>query len=882
MAQQADAPLVIHLDQLDSPQQFQTVHRKALQRLVEQVDAGLQRHRQQASTGTACCTDSQPWLESLQPLDQGHTSFIDGTRGAGKTTFLRAACRALCKELQTGADLSLPAVAQSTLCFLGLMDPSRVETGEKILLNVVRAVQRRVEHCTPCFGERARQDATQQFRATLEKLAAGLSLLRQDHDPLKDVVDAEVFVSLQLERVDEGEHLRRTFHTLLDHACHVLKADALVLAFDDADTSAHKGSEVMECLRKYLNSPRLVVLVAGDMELYAQLARRKMVENVGKEVEGAKPERQTQHHRMLDHLEEQYLLKVFPVQRRHRLVPLGAMPDLSRVLLQWAGADLSWQVEVKGISLEQLANFVLQNGLFVKSPVDLKVYRDYFLKLPIRSVLQVLQRCVAYLEVVRRPSEVKDLPSQGILQIRTVGVDGDPEQLFQREFTDAVRAVSLGGLYARGVDVDAIAGDSMAALCEAVFDLCVSEGDYDTAAYLRPQSTDENKNACFFALSAEVARLCMKRPDRMLRYLLQGPATVSLFGSLQRLPEKFSDIQDKSAWPQARRPSKDEFKSYMAVGRNEDAMNWAWHAAVLTERPLSRSVKIEPENPASAQEFLEAVVRVDVRQDSGADGSASFRSAFVLIALLSELFDSIAEAGLEEIDADWSTDVSSEYRSVVARTLGPPSVSLANWMRLPYGMNAVDRPPVRYPIAICGMVWNWWMAEPKEASDLEPGDWKDKGPVIRKVVQAFRPSAIFVGKFWTRYYFNAQRHVSLSEAWKLIVAGLLVEESAHHLAAFRNPDVANGLRRIGLAFNPPHHFFGEEHDFGEEYDIKSDQPAWSKRIAFAERGECLAALLMTMPWTRLVHEEQLRQGGVPAESSDSIDGDLSSSGSPKG
>lgn len=93
-------------------------------------------------------------------------------------------------------------------------------------------------------------------------------MLKGDHDPLKDV-DPEVFLEAGLERIQHGDGLRSAVHELIDAACRVLCADALVLAFDDADTNAQKGIELMECIRKYLNSPRLVILVAGDMELYS-------------------------------------------------------------------------------------------------------------------------------------------------------------------------------------------------------------------------------------------------------------------------------------------------------------------------------------------------------------------------------------------------------------------------------------------------------------------------------------------------------------------------------------------------------------------------------------------------------------------------------------
>ncbi|NDY92769.1 hypothetical protein [Ideonella livida] len=632
-------------------------------------------------------------------------------------------------------------MAQSTLCFLGLLDPSRVETGEKILLNVVRAVQRRVDDCTPTFGERARQDATQQFRATLEKLYGGLSLLHDKHDPLKDVVDPEVFVSLQLERVDEGEHLRRTFHTLLDHACIVLKADALVLAFDDADTSAHKGTEVMECLRKYLNSPRLVVLVAGDMELYAQLARRKMVENVGKEVEGAKPERQTQHHRMLDHLEEQYLLKVFPVQRRFQLLPLKNVDQTEGpIQLQWPSrtdttADASVQPQT---SLSALLTFTLQHGLLVKDAAELMPYRDYVLSWPIRSILQVLARCTPLLVV-----------ENGQIKLRGPAADAKEVfallQAFQRTFTEAVRYACLGSLYAHGVDVDAIAQDHFPALIKGVVDVVLEQGNLDTGAYLRPTSTSESLNACFFALSAEVARFCMGRPDRAIAYMLMGPGTVSAFQTTQHATS--ATPPEAAAHVRITPPSVDEFKRYMRVGESADPLEWAWLVAPIWGEPAPKltakfsgaALDLQTLQAFSRLLYLHKVVEEPTRSLVLTTNHA----ALAVLALLMTPGQFFAEASLPE-------HVTLHAKGVLVRAKVPHSTYLPHWIG--WSGKSVDWPESSFPVAwklldqVAVSIMNWLAIDPESADR-----------------QTFLCSALWPGKVWATLHFQTEDWAVSSE-----------------------------------------------------------------------------------------------------------------------
>lgn len=822
--------ITIDLDKINAPDLLQTAHAYALERLVEQVSQRITQAKQRAPQRDQ--RNTGVWIDSLRPLDQGHICFIDGTRGAGKTTFLRVACHALCNELSKNAKvLQRPEDFAHTLGFLGLMDPSRVENGEKILLNVVRAVQRRVEAHTPHFGERTAQDAAQQFRATLEKLARGLNLLREKHDPLEDVVDPEVFVSLQLERVDEGERLRSMFHELLEHACQVLSVSALVLAFDDADTSAHKGREVMECLRKYLNSPRLVVLVAGDMELYAQLARRMLVDSVGDKVVGATKERETQHHRMLDHLEEQYLLKVFPANYRFRLQPLGALPNLAEMTVSWTSSDK----KTNSCDFRKFIDVLLQNGLFVKAASDLQIYRDYFLGLPIRSVLQVMARCAPLL-VVPAPGDHEQAgtpaTSCGIGDINGQAAE-DKRQSFQRQFTEAVRNISLGGLYANGINVDAIASDSMAALCEAVFDLCVAEGDYDTAAYLRPQSTDENRNACFFALSAEVARLCMRRPDRMLRYMLQGPATVSLFGASQ----KETKTNTTDVVQRIRAPSVEEFKNYMAVGRNEDTLNWAWHTTPLVDHPRKEK-KLNPD-------FFESLCFTNV-QEGFYTRSFTFISSLAPLAMLERIFNAIVNHKPE----DRPIASTAEVMKTVGRTLGPPTVSMPGWLR-PLGGTGDSPQEINWKANYLMDCFPDWVAL---VGKTKSGSYERKGDLVARVVDGLMPSAVFVGKIWTRYYFNIYRcSGGWVQNWKIFSWALLVEENLHHLAIkdvkLENVSPTIGIQEVGRLI---------EFSLIKDYAKFWNQTDPKKSLPRLEKQSFFAALLLTMPMTKYIREQEAK------------------------
>lgn len=56
--------------------------------------------------------------------------------------------------------------------------------------------------------------------------------------------------------------------------------NALVVLIDDVDMAFDKGFDVLEVVRKYLASPFLIPIVAGDMKLYKEIIETQFMEKV--------------------------------------------------------------------------------------------------------------------------------------------------------------------------------------------------------------------------------------------------------------------------------------------------------------------------------------------------------------------------------------------------------------------------------------------------------------------------------------------------------------------------------------------------------------------------------------------------------------------------
>lgn len=119
----------------------------------------------------------------------------------------------------------------------------------------------------------------EKFREIFKQMAGGLQLFVSKTDNLKDL-DAELFLDYGLDRAADSQRLRRLLHQTINLVCNTYQTHALLVAIDDADTKFSNAIEVLECIRKYLDTPPVGgarhwrhgnVLAAGTKPLPARL-----------------------------------------------------------------------------------------------------------------------------------------------------------------------------------------------------------------------------------------------------------------------------------------------------------------------------------------------------------------------------------------------------------------------------------------------------------------------------------------------------------------------------------------------------------------------------------------------------------------------------------
>ncbi|CAN0617971.1 conserved protein of unknown function [Burkholderia multivorans] len=783
LATAAPSDVLIHLDQKDSAEPRsvgQLVQRKRYQHLREQIIAHLDTLE---TTGSSS--------QGEYPMGSGWTQFLDGTRGAGKSTFLSSVKFAL----ESDADVN------GRMAFIASIDPSRIEQSEIVLLVILQHLRKRVENA---LKERRRPEDDQlreEWRQAFRGVAGGLSMFAKGYHPL-DELDPDLFLDWGLERASDSTSLRAKLHRLFATACRILRVRALMLAFDDADTDSTHAINLLECVRKYLDAPLMMVLVTGDLELYSLLVRQHFAATVAGKREAAlelqrrsvQRDRSAQYLRMIDHLEEQYLLKLFPIHRRTQLQPLWNVMFDANCLT----THPEWVEKARPV--EDVVHGIVRRGLRVKTDSDVNTYAEFLLKQPLRSTLQVMAHCAPHLGD-SSPSASES--TSWSTELTTA-------------LSRALQGLALTSLYKFSVDTDAIAARELPALVQAVFDLSLLDGDIDTALYLRPMSAEPDIKACFAALAAEVPNFCAKQPGMALRYLLRGAGSISLY-SLARAHPGVKDLP----------PSLDlvyQFKSYMGIGRREDSLDWARRATAVIALPYGTNPKARVVLPGvvglnrkarKLEQTARTVVQLAIGETeiqrlpvfalsmvdvTSATSTRTYGSIFTLVGLIEKLLS----AGSGE-----------EARTIFDRAYPPLTVSAPNWSSQG---NAEDLDDAE--AATPAKQENQEKQE-KHGSEFPKQEklWEDISKWRESALQLageITPSAIFLGKVWTRLFFSLQKAAEdlkprskFSDVMEIfascVINAFLVEEAEHHVSATPKPILGsridrNNPRTSALAF----------------------------------------------------------------------------------
>lgn len=309
---------------------------------------------------------------------------ILGGRGSGKTSFLKS----VLKYYHSGKNCENGEIdkndRRNKVKVLSLIDPTMLEDSGHVLVLIVSLIDKEVR--AAC--ERGEFDIhsesfenKRRWQVELKKISCGLAMLEGLGNGFKKEVnwqDDNFVMNKGFQAVSASFDLGRNFHHLVETALDILGKKAFMLAFDDVDVDMRRGWKVLESIRKYITTPKILCLVSGNIKLYSINVRIQQW-NQFKEIHNI--EKESDYSMRVNELEGQYLLKILKIENRVHLDSLQEAIRYTDYHILDAGFD-------KPIR-EKYTTIIHDLGINESSIV--RRFVDYLLSLSLRSQINLLR-----------------------------------------------------------------------------------------------------------------------------------------------------------------------------------------------------------------------------------------------------------------------------------------------------------------------------------------------------------------------------------------------------------------------------------------------------------------------------------------------------------
>lgn len=322
---------------------------------------------------------------------------ISGSRGTGKTTFLLS----LLKKIRTSPNLFYESNKSDRCGILvfDIIDPTLIEEKAHLLVNIISRFQQAV-HKFACsaqspIDEERSIKKLEEWDQIFDKLAEGLPVLDgigTNQLASSDWDDPNYIIREGVRKARAANDLEKNLSEFIEASLAILNKKAVLICFDDIDTDFTKGWPVLEVLRKYLTSPRIITILSGDLELYSAIVRKSQWKNLGIDlVEGESKIALNRYKELVSQLENQYLLKVLRTERRVSLNTL-----LNNRLLKKAHYKIFWR-ENETNHEDEILTFYKRN-LFTRFAISSSTEHEntfrFVANLPIRTQIQLMRALV--------------------------------------------------------------------------------------------------------------------------------------------------------------------------------------------------------------------------------------------------------------------------------------------------------------------------------------------------------------------------------------------------------------------------------------------------------------------------------------------------------
>ncbi len=309
--------------------------------------------------------------ETVWKLRRRHLNLgILGRRGAGKTSFLHSLIRLLDdkdqkdeldyrknyseslvklegegteinSEKRIASEKSKLDEISGKISICGLVEPAMMQKKDNIVSTIFADLNYRAQQCLNkkiCqLGRDVMKEKSDKFRTALAKVIKQLPVTLNINRLEKafNEYDTEGMLEETMQ-FRSGYNLERALWEFIDVYLDLVGKEMAVIAIDDVDMSFNRGEEVLESLRRYLTSNKMLIMVTGDIEMYSQTLKNSFSRQLRRGLINLKSE--TSHHFLsedsfIEDLTHQYLKKLLPPHMRVYLPDMIDM-DFDRIFLK--------------------------------------------------------------------------------------------------------------------------------------------------------------------------------------------------------------------------------------------------------------------------------------------------------------------------------------------------------------------------------------------------------------------------------------------------------------------------------------------------------------------------------------------------------------------
>lgn len=389
--------IIINLSKLDSTEPLEAqeyIRHDILNTLKNNIiDVIIQ------NTSLSKNNDPHSYDDLFVPRAQNPCFFIHGGRGSGKSTLLRGIRAALIKNKD-----------KVHIGSLAHIDPTEFAEGESFFVHILSRIAEKLQLPEPNLSFTSRDDKNLRKDALqiLHEMSNGLKLLYDTKKHLHEAEDAAFFIEDSVNKCSSGTKLKHSFHRLMEKMCEIEKVDAFLITIDDADINFGKCSETLETVRKYMITPRIVIIFAGDMRLYSLVARGTHIRQFDATSLQYDDSRLAHRNEMLDMLEDQYMLKLFPV---HNRMYLSNFDELMRYK---KNRNVYLTLENSSISSDkkaELVQYIQKCTSYLYPARFFSIIEELYCEQPTRTMLQLLRQWSKYIPLESSDNTDKEPPS---------------------------------------------------------------------------------------------------------------------------------------------------------------------------------------------------------------------------------------------------------------------------------------------------------------------------------------------------------------------------------------------------------------------------------------------------------------------------------------